>query len=58
MIQQLNTMRLPELQKYMRARGVTVSGDNKAVLKEIVVAVERSTLPVDPDHQNDSVFRT
>ena len=46
---------LPELQKYLRERGVTVTGYNKAVLKEIAIAVDKLQLPEDPDFSKDSV---
>ena len=52
----LNTCRLPELQAYLRARGVTVSGYNKATLREIAIAVEQLNLPVDPDFRQDSIY--
>ena len=52
----ISGLRLPELQKYLKARGVTITGYNKAALKEIALAVERLNLPVDPDYQQDSVL--
>ena len=52
----LNTCRLPELQDYLRARGVTVSGYNKHTLREIAIAVKQLDLPVDPDFRRDSVY--
>ena len=51
----LNTCRLPELQDYLRARGVTVSGYNKHTLREIAIAVKQLDLPVDPDFRRDCV---
>jgi hypothetical protein len=52
----LNTCSLPELQVYLRARGVTVSGYNKRTLREIAISVKQLNLPVDPDFRGDSVY--
>lgn len=53
---ELDNFRLPELQKYLKARGVTVTGYNKGALKDIAKAVENLNLPVDPDFCQDSVL--
>jgi len=52
----LTRYRLPELKKYLRDRGVTITGYNKGKLKEIALAVESLDLPVDPDFCNVSVI--
>lgn len=53
----INSLRLPELREYLRARGVTITGYNKAALQEIALSVYALNLPVDPDYQQDSVLR-
>lgn len=51
----MNCSTIPELQKYLRDRGVTITGYNKLALKEIAVCVEKLDLPIDPDLTGDSV---
>ena len=55
MTHNFDNYRVPDLQKYLRNRGVSVTGYNKGILKEIAVAVERLQLPEDPDYLRDSV---
>lgn len=52
----INSLRLPELREYLRARGVTITGYNKTALKEIALSVYALNLHVDPDYQQDSVL--
>ena len=47
--------RVPDLQRYLRNHGETLSGYNKNILKELAIAVERLQLPEDPDYLKDSV---
>ncbi|ESP03284.1 hypothetical protein LOTGIDRAFT_171630 [Lottia gigantea] len=54
-IHRFYNFRIPELQKYLRDRGVTVTGYNKEVLREIAIAVDKLRLPVDPDFSRESV---
>ena len=50
-----DSYRIPDLQKYLRNRGVTVTGYNKGILKELAIAVQKLQLPEDPDYLGDSV---
>ena len=50
-----DSYRVPDLQKYLRSRGVSVTGYNKPILKEIAIAVQKLELPEDPDFLRDSV---
>lgn len=52
----INSLRLPELREYLRARGVTITGYSKAALTEIALSVYALYLPVDPDYQQDLVL--
>lgn len=52
----INCLCLPELREYLRARGVMITGYNKAALQEIALSVYALNLPVDPDYQQDSVL--
>lgn len=52
----INSLRLPELRENLKARGVTITGYNKAALKDIALSVNAFNLPVDPDYQQDSVL--
>ncbi|KAK6171806.1 hypothetical protein SNE40_018233 [Patella caerulea] len=45
---------LPELQTYLRKRGITVSGYNKPALIDIAVAADKLQLSTDPDLSSDS----
>lgn len=47
--------RVPDLQKYLRNRGVTITGYNKNILKEIAITVDKLQLPEDPDFLKDSI---
>ena len=46
-------MNVAELKKYLRDRGVSVSGYLKPSLVEIASAVERMVLPLDPNFKKD-----
>ena len=50
--------RVPDLQRYLRNHGVTITGYNKSVLKAIALAVERLQLPEDPDYLSDSFHQS
>ena len=55
MTHQFDSYCVPDLQKYLRNRGVTVTGYNKSLLKELAVAVQVLQLPEDPDLLQESI---